>query len=91
MGLVGLGLLLWVLARYFRHILKAYKKMPPDFNKAMVAGLVASILGQLVLSITEPTIVDYPTCVLIATAMAVSFRLVRTPSPDPRINFSDGV
>jgi hypothetical protein len=76
MGLVGLGLLLWVLGRYFRRILKAYKKMPPDFNKAIIAGLVASVFGQLFLSVTEPTVIDHPTCVLIATAMAISFRLV---------------
>jgi O-antigen ligase len=76
MGLIGLGLLLWVLARYFRHIGKAYKRMPPDYSKAILAGLLASIFGQLFLSITEPTVVDHPTCALIATAMAVCFRLV---------------
>jgi len=91
MGLVGLALLLWLLARYFRHILKAYKKMPPDFRKAIVAGLLASIVGQLFLSITEPTLVDHPTCALIGAAMAVSFRLVRTPQPNPRMDLSHGV
>lgn len=91
MGLLGLGLLLWVLARYFRQILKAYKKMPPDFIKAIVAGLLASVVGQLLLSITEPTIVDHPTCALIATAMAVSFRLVRATQPTPMMDPSHGV
>ena len=92
MGLVGLALLLWVLTRYFRQILKAYKKMPPDFRKAIVAGLLASIVGQLFLSITEPTLVDHPTCALIGAAMAVSFRLVRTPQPNnPRMDLSHGV
>jgi O-antigen ligase len=92
LGLVGLGLLLWVLARYFRHILKAYRKMPPDFSKAIVAGLLASIFGQLILSITEPTVVDHPTCVLIAAAMAVSFKLVpRTTPPNRPMDLSHGV
>jgi O-antigen ligase len=88
MGLAGLALLMWVLARYFRRTLKAYKKMTPDFRKAIIAGLLASVFGQLILSITEPTVVDHPTCVLIATAMALSFRLVRTTPPDLRIDLS---
>lgn len=75
MGLVGLGLLFWVLGRYFRRILRAYGKLPANFSKAIVAGLVASVVGQLFLSMSEPTVLDHPTCVLIATAMAVSFRL----------------
>jgi O-antigen ligase len=75
MGLVGLALLLWVLLRYFRRILDAYKKMSPGFSKALIAGLVASVVGQLFLSMTEPTVIDHPTCVLIATAMAISLRL----------------
>ena len=84
MGLVGLGLLLWVLARYFRRIGKAYKKMPPDYSKAIVAGLLASVFGQLFLSITEPTLVNHPTGPLIAAAMAVCFRLVPGTIPPHR-------
>lgn len=78
MGLIGLALLLWVLYRYFRKILDSYRKMPPDFSKALIAGLVASVVGQLFLSVTEPTVIDHPTCVLIATAMAISFRLAQS-------------
>ena len=92
MGLVGLALLLWVLGRYFRQILKAYKKMPPDLNKAIIAGLVASVFGQLFLSITEPTVIDHPTCVLIATAMAISFRLVPpSAQPNQKMDLEHGV
>jgi O-antigen ligase len=92
MGLVGLGLLFWVLGRYFRQILKTYKRMPPDFNKAIIAGLVASVFGQLFLSVTEPTVIDHPTCALIATAMAVSFRLVPAASQSNRgLDLNHGV
>jgi O-antigen ligase len=85
MGLAGLALLLWVLFTYFRRILSAYRRMPSGSNQAglnraglnrgLIAGVVASLVGQLFLSITQPTVVDHPTCVLIAGAMALSFRL----------------
>ncbi len=58
--------------------------MPPDFNKAIIAGLVASVFGQLFLSVTEPTVIDHPTCALVATAMAISFRLVPAASRSNR-------
>jgi O-antigen ligase len=80
MGLAGLALLLWVLSTYFRRILRAYRRMPsgPDWaglSRGLVAGVVASLVGQLFLSMTQPTLVDHPTCVLIASTMALSFRL----------------
>lgn len=81
MGMIGLGLLLWVLFRYFRKVLRAFKSMPPGVPRALVAGFVACIVGQLFLSITQPTIIDHPTCALIACAMALSFRLVSANSP----------
>ena len=75
MGLIGLGLLLWVLFRYFRRMLHAYRVMPVGLNKALVVGFMTCIVGQLFLSLTQPTITDHPTCALIACAMALSFRL----------------
>jgi O-antigen ligase len=78
MGVIGLGLMLWVLFRYFRRIWRAYRNMPLDSNKALVAGFAASVVGQLFLSLTQPTVVDHPTCALIACAMALSFRLAST-------------
>ena len=75
MGVIGLGLLLWVLFRYFRTTLRAYRKMPADLNQALVVGCIAGIAGQLFLSFTQPTIIDHPTCALIALAMALSLRL----------------
>lgn len=81
MGVIGLGLLLWVLFRYFRRILRTLKIMPPGVPRAMIAGFVACIVGQLFLSMTQPTIIDHPTCALIACAMALSFRLAQPNLP----------
>jgi len=81
MGFVGLGLLLWLLFRYFRRALKAYRNMPVSIDKALVVGFAASIVGQLFLSITEPTIVVHPTAVVVACAMGLSLRLAANP-PD---------
>lgn len=75
MGFVGVVLLLWVLIRYFRRTLGSYRGVP-DFNKALVVALVASVAGQLLLSLTQPTLTDHPTCAMIACAMGLSSRLV---------------
>jgi O-antigen ligase len=75
MGGIGLGLMLWLLFRYFRRALAACRKLPTGLSKALVAGLVASLMGQLLLSITQPTLLDHPTCILIAAAMALSLRI----------------
>jgi hypothetical protein len=74
-GAVGLGLLVWVFARYFRMTFRGYKTMPASTEKALVVGLLASVIGQLVLSATQPTITDHPTCAVIACAMALSTKL----------------
>ena len=75
MGFIGLGLLLGVVFFYFRKILRGTRVMPVGVPRALIAGFVAMIVGQLFLSITQPTIIDHPTGALIACAMALSFRL----------------
>jgi O-antigen ligase len=91
MGVIGLGLLVWVLFRYFLSTLGAYRKMPLVLNKALVAGFAAGIIGQLVLSFTQPTVIDHPTCALIACAMALSLRLVPTVSTRRSMELKNGV
>lgn len=81
MGIIGLALLLWVLVRYFRLALRAYRSMPSGIPKALLIGFVASIVGQLFLSLTQPTVIDHPTCALIACVMALSFRLAAIHIP----------
>jgi O-antigen ligase len=80
MGLIGLGILLWLLFRYFRVILRLYKKIPSDFDRAVVVGLMASIVGQLFSAIVEPTITDHPTGPVIACLLAISIRLAKLHS-----------
>jgi O-antigen ligase len=80
MGAIGLGLLLWMLFRYFRTVLRASKRMPASVPRALVVGFVASVAGQLFLSLTQPTVIDHPTCALIACAMALSLRLATVNS-----------
>lgn len=75
MGIIGLSLLLGVVFLYFRRILRGTRIMPVGISRALVTGFVAIIVGQLFLSITQPTIIDHPTGALIACAMAMSFRL----------------
>jgi len=75
MGFIGLGLLLGVVFIYFRKILRGTRVMPVGVPRALVTGFVAVIVGQLFLSMTQPTMIDHPTGALIACAMALSFRL----------------
>ena len=82
MGMIGLALLLWVLVRYLRLVLRASKAMPPGIYKALLIGFVSSVVGQLFLSLTQPTVIDHPTCALIACVMALSFRLLAIHPPE---------
>lgn len=75
MGVVGLGLLLWVLGSYFRTALAAFRRMPAGTSKGLVAGFIAVIVGQLFLSLIQPTIIDHPTGALIACAMALTLKI----------------
>jgi hypothetical protein len=59
-------------------------------NRGLIAGVLASLVGQLFLSITQPTLVDHPTCILIAGAMALSFRLAASGG-SPEIGAEHGV
>jgi len=77
MGAVGLALLFWTLVRYLRTTLSQYKRMVNSWEKAMVSGLLAAVIGQLFLSLTQPTVIDHPSCAVIACALAVSSRLAR--------------
>jgi O-antigen ligase len=81
MGVIGLGVLLWLLFRYFRTFLRASKRTPVSISRGLIVGFVASIVGQLFLSITQPTVIDHPTCALIACAMALSLRLATVNPP----------
>jgi O-antigen ligase len=75
MGLVGLFLFGSILYSYFRQAFRAYQGMPRGVARALTAGMIAGVAGQVVLSMSSPTILTHPTCGLTACAMAVTFRL----------------
>ena len=77
MGAIGLFLFVWILYRYFRSALVACVKLPNGVNRALVVGLFASVLGQAVLSMTWPTILDHPTAGITGCAMALTFGISR--------------
>jgi hypothetical protein len=89
MGAVGLVLFFWMLFRYFRQILRASRTLPLGLPRALIAGFAACLIGQLFLSMTQPTIIDHPTCALIACAMALSFKIASlnssTDNGSPRV------
>lgn len=77
MGAVGLLLLLWILLRYFRRATSIQKGLPAGVNKAVATGLIAGVGGHLLLSVTQPTILNHPTCGLVACAMALTMNAAR--------------
>ena len=85
MGTIGLTLLLWIFVRYFRKIVGLYRRMDAGWDRALAAGLVAGIVGQLCLSVTQPTVTDHPTCAVIACAMALSIRLATRAPQRPQM------
>ena len=74
MGLIGLGLFLWILFVYVRHAYKLANSLPPGFHKAVVVGSAASVVGYMVVSMTSPTLLNHPTCAYAACAMALTLR-----------------
>ncbi len=75
MGLIGLAIFCWILYSYFRKALTVYAKLPLGPSRALTGGLIAGLAGQVVLSLTSPTMLNHPTCALAACAMALTFRL----------------
>jgi hypothetical protein len=78
MGGIGLGLLLWIFACYFRRVRRVFQEMLPNVDRALVVGCVSAVVGQLILSNTQPSVIDHPTCALVAGAMALSFRVAKS-------------
>jgi O-antigen ligase len=79
LGLIGLATFVGILYFYFRESIRGYRKMPAGPRKALVAGLIAGVAGEVVLSMTSPTILNHPTSALTACVMALTFRLQDLP------------
>jgi O-Antigen ligase len=85
LGLVGLVSFLWILYSYFRESIRGCGRMPAGLRKSLVAGVIAGVAGEAVLSMTSPTILNHPTSALIACVMALTFRF-----QDPGIDAATG-
>jgi O-antigen ligase len=83
MGLIGLFSFVGILYSYFREGVRACGRMPGGLPRALTAGLIAGVAGQVVLSMSSPTILNHPTSGLTACVMALTFRLesLRPDSP----------
>jgi O-antigen ligase len=73
MGSVGLVLFLWILMRYFKQSLSLWRSLPDGMPRALVAGFLAASIGQTVLSMSWPTILNHPTGGIVACVMALTF------------------
>ncbi len=83
MGLIGLLTFGWILCSYFKEGLRARARMSNGMARALTAGLIAGVAGQVILSLTSPTILNHPTAGLAACVMALTFKL-----PNPGVGSS---
>lgn len=83
LGIPALIVFLVLLWKYFRRSVKNLRtlNLSPD-NAAIMAGLIAAMFGEAVLSLTSPTILNHPTAGLIGCIMAMTVTALR-PSPQP--------
>jgi O-antigen ligase len=90
MGIIGLLLFCGILYNYFRMAIKVCVRLPNGSSRALVAGLIASVLGQLALSMTWPTILDHPTAGMTACAVAMTFTICRLEMNEQAVNGARG-
>ncbi len=84
MGAVGLLSFLVILFVYFREGRRIANSLTPGRAKALVVGFIGSIAGMALVSMTSPTLINHPTAVFSACAMALTFQLPRSASPQPQ-------
>ena len=73
LGIPALLVLLTLVWKYFRESTKRLKdlSLSPD-TSALLVGLVAAIFGEVVLSVTSPTLLNHPTAGLLGCIMAIT-------------------
>jgi O-antigen ligase len=81
LGIPALLVLLILLWKYFRRSTKKLRdvRLSPD-TSALLAGLIAAIFGEVVLSVTSPTLLNHPTAGLLGCIMAITTTELRTNS-----------
>jgi len=70
----ALLLFLFILWKYFRKSINNYRTtgFSPE-NTALLAGLIAAMFGELVLSMTSPTLLNHPTGGVLGCIMALTY------------------
>ena len=84
LGIPALLLFLFVLWKYFRRSINNYRTTPffPE-NAALLAGLISAMFGELVLSMTSPTLLNHPTGGVLGCIMALTYFRPETPGDLP--------
>ncbi|HWZ46009.1 MAG TPA: O-antigen ligase family protein [Candidatus Saccharimonadales bacterium] len=89
LGIPALLILFISLWKYFRRAIDKLRKpgLSPE-SAALMAGLIAAVFGEVVLSLTSPTLLNHPTAGLSACMMAVTTakfrRKARVNDPGPQ-------
>ena len=82
LGVPALLLFLVVLWKYFRRSIKNSKRLNlSPHGAALLAGLVAAMFGEVVLSLTSPTFLNHPTAGVMGCIMAITTNALRDDSP----------
>jgi O-Antigen ligase len=81
LGIPALLIFLVVLWRYFQRSIRNLRslKLLPE-NSALMAGLIAAMFGEVVLSLTSPTFLNHPTAGVRGCIMALTLTALRSNS-----------
>lgn len=83
LGVPVLLLFLAALWKYFRKAIKNSKTLELSLHsRALLAGLIAAMFGEVVLSLTSPTFLNHPTAGVLGCIMAITTNALR---PDTSI------
>ena len=73
LGIPGLVVFVVLLATYFRSATRNLRNSRYSLeNTSLMAGLVSAMVGEVVLSLTSPTILAHPTAGVIGLLMAIT-------------------
>ena len=74
LGIPALLLFFFILWKYFKRAIRNYRATSFSAeNSALLAGLIAAMFGELVLSMTSPTLLNHPTGGVLGCIMALTY------------------
>ena len=83
LGIPALLLFLIALWKYFRKAIKNSKTLDLSLHsRALLAGLIAAMFGEVILSLTSPTFLNHPTAGVLGCIMAITTNALQ---PDPSL------